>query len=426
MTGAQDEWMIGSWCKSFPPSGAGLPASQIREAKWRLHDDFSTPVAALRESALAHNLARMREYCAENEVRIAPHGKTTMSPELIARQLEHGAWAITAATGWQARTMLGFGTRRIIIANECHDPVALRWIAEHVRDHPEVEVFVFVDSLVAVELMCAVLRDVASPEPVRPLPVLVEIGVAGGRAGARDVDTAVTLGRAVAQAPELELAGVAGFEGVIGGQRIPEIVEPVRQFLSKIRQTAEELMAISAFRAGHPVILSAGGSAFFDQVVDVFTTSRDQYPHPVDVVIRSGCYITHDHATYRESSPFRGTGEADFQPAIEVWARVLSMPEPGLAIIDAGKRDISIDSRMPLALGRLRDGQLEELAGVTVDRFNDQHGYLHLAEKHGDLLRVGDLVRLGISHPCTTFDKWRVIPVVDDTYRVISAIRTYF
>jgi D-serine dehydratase len=418
--------MIDSWCKSFPPSGAGLPASQIPEAHWQLHDDFTTPVAALRETALAHNLARMREYCAENEVRIAPHGKTTMSPELIARQLEHGAWAMTAATAWQARTMLGFGARRIIIANECHDPVGLRWIAEHVRDLPDVEVFVFVDSLAAVELMRAVLRDVASPDRMRPMPVLVEVGVAGGRAGARDVDTAVQVGRAVAAAPEMELAGAAGFEGVLGGQRIPEIVEPVRQFLSTIRHTAEELMAAGAFRSGHPVILSAGGSAFFDLVVDVFTTDRDHYPQPVDVVIRSGCYITHDHATYRESSPFRETGETDFQPAIEVWARVVSTPEPGLAIIDAGKRDLSTDARMPLALGRFREGRLEQLADVTVDHFNDQHGYLHLAEEHGDLLRVGDLVQLGISHPCTTFDKWRVIPVVDDSYRVISAIRTCF
>ncbi|MPY86036.1 MAG: amino acid deaminase, partial [Actinophytocola sp.] len=226
------------------------------------------------------------------------------------------------------------------------------------------------------------------------------------------MDRASKVGRAVAQAPELELAGVAGFEGVIGGQRTPEIVEPVRQFLSNIRQTAEELMAAGAFRAGHPVILSAGGSAFFDQVVDVFTTDRNKYALPVDVVIRSGCYLTHDHATYRGSSPFLGTGDADFQPAIEVWARVLSTPEPGLAIIDAGKRDVSTDIRMPLVLRRLRDGQLEELAEVTVDHVNDQHGYLHLAEGHGDLLRVGDLVQLGISHPCTTFDKWRAIPVV--------------
>ncbi|WP_165367903.1 alanine racemase [Phytoactinopolyspora endophytica] len=430
---ADDEWLIDWRCKSFPPSAEGVPASQVAERRWHVHEDFSTPVALLKERALAHNLNRMREYCAEHGVHIAPHGKTTMSPELIRLQLEHGAWGMTAATAWQARAMLAFGARRVLIANECIDPVGLRWIAAHMRDHPQVEVLCLVDSTAAVEQMRAVLREVhgsaagdTSSPPVRPMPVLVEIGVAGGRAGARDVVAAVDVGRAVSAAPELELAGVAGFEGVIGGQRVREVVEPVRQFLGTIRSVGEELMAAGAFRDTHPVILSAGGSAFFDQVVDVFTEGRDRYARPVDVVIRSGCYVTHDHVTYRAASPFAGDEERDFRPAIEVWARVISTPEPGLAIIDAGKRDISTDGQMPVVLGRLRDTEFRPVDEVAVDRFNDQHGYLATAASAASVLEVGDRVALGISHPCTTFDKWRVMPVVDDDYTVTAAFRTTF
>ncbi|NED99490.1 hypothetical protein G1H10_04850 [Phytoactinopolyspora halotolerans] len=482
-----DEWLIDWRCKSFPPLAEGTPASQIGEAKWDLLTDFTTPVAALQESALAHNLDRMRSYCAEHGVRIAPHGKTTMSPELIRRQLEHGAWAMTAATAWQARAMLTFGVPRVIIANECIDPVGLQWIVHYMWVNRDAEVYVFVDSIDAVEAMRTAIqesvararrpRNLSSATPselatsatdgarsmldrisapsgdpasggfpgfpgfppvARPIPVLVEVGVVGGRAGVRDVSTAVAVGRAVAHAPELELAGVGCFEGVLGGRRVPEVVEPVREFLRTTRRVGEELMDADAFRAERPVILTAGGSAFFDQVVDVFTADREQYRRPVEVVIRSGCYVTHDHSTYREASPFRSAGESDFVPAMQVWSRVLSTPEPGLAIIDAGKRDISTDARMPLVLGRWRDGVYQPFgdgtgdddaggaASVIVDRFNDQHGYVQMTGAGTPPLRVGDLVALGISHPCTTFDKWRVIPVVDDERHVVGAVRTFF
>ncbi|NDL58836.1 amino acid deaminase [Phytoactinopolyspora mesophila] len=420
---ATDTWTIDWRCKSFPPSAEGMPAADVPSAGWRLPSDFTTPVAALTESALAHNLALMQQYCGNHGVRIAPHGKTTMSPELIARQLEHGAWAMTAATPWQARAMLGFGARRVIIANECLDPVGLRWVAESMRADPDVEIFVFADSVAAVESMRQVLSECSSG---RPVPVLVEMGVPGGRAGARDTAVAVEVGRAVAAAPELELAGVAGFEGVIGSRRVPDVVAPVREFLGTIREAAEQLMSAEAFPAHRPAILSAGGSAFFDQVVEVFTADRHRYPRPVEVVIRSGCYITHDHGAYREVSPFAGDAAHDFRPALHVWSRVLSTPEPGLAIVDAGKRDISTDGRMPVPLSRMRGDSLAALSGVVVDHFNDQHGFLHTAAAPEGELQVGDLVIMGVSHPCTTFDKWRAIPVVDDDHRVVSAIRTYF
>jgi D-serine deaminase-like pyridoxal phosphate-dependent protein len=424
--GTGDEWHLDWRCKSFPPSAQGVPATRIPDARWQLLSDFSTPIAALQESALTHNLATMRRFCAEHNVQIAPHGKTTMSPELITRQLEHGAWAMTAATAWQARAMVGFGARRVIIANECLDPIGLRWIAEHMRADPASEIMVFVDSVTAVDAMCAVLREVASAGPVRPVPVLVEVGVQDGRAGARDLATAVEVGRAAGAAPEVELAGVAGFEGVIGSTRVPDVVTAVRRFLGDIRTAAEHLITADAFRRNQPVVLSAGGSAFFDQVVDVFTADRDRYARPVEVVIRSGCYVTHDHGTYRAASPFAGHTEGDFRPALQVWARVLSTPEPGLALVDAGKRDISTDGRLPTVLGRYRDGHHSELADVTMSGANDQHGYLRIDPAGDDALQVGDLVRLGVSHPCTTFDKWRVIPVVDDAHRVVSAVRTFF
>lgn len=416
MTGAGD-WPIDHSHKGFPPDAGGRPAREVGAARWRLHEDFTTPIATLKESALAHNLDRMRAFCAENGVRIAPHGKTTMSPELIGRQLEHGAWGVTAATAWQAQVMHGFGVRRIVVANLCIDPVGLRWIAEATRDTPDTEVFVFADSVEAVALMQEILRGVPGAPP---LPVLVELGVQAGRAGARGVPAAVDVGRAVADAPQLRLAGVAGFEGAVADGRSPEGLAAVRAYLRDIRRTADALTATGAFAAGHEVVLSAGGSMFFDLVVAELAAFDAL---PARVVIRSGCYITHDHGVYHANSPLE-PGPSDLQPALEVWTRVLSTPEEHLAIIDAGRRDISSDAGNPPILGRWRAGGLEAVPGATVERFNDQHGFVHLPGP--GRLQVGDLVALGVSHPCTTFDKWRAIPVVDDDYTVIGAVRTAF
>jgi D-serine dehydratase len=416
MTGDRD-WSVDHHCKGFPPDAGDLPATRVRDAGWRLHVDFSTPIAVLKETAVAHNLDLMRSYCADHGVQHAPHGKTTMSPELISRQLDHGAWGVTAATAWQAQIMHGFGVRRILIANQCVDPVGLRWIAQTTRNQPGTEILVFADSVAAVELMREILHSV----PDAPaLPVLVEVGAQAGRAGARGVAAAVDVGHAIAEAPELSLAGVAGFEGAAADRRDPRGFAAVRAFLRDIRRTAQELAAAEAFAAGQQVILSAGGSMFFDLVVEELTVFRER---PAEVVIRSGCYLTHDHGIYQANSPFESE-PTDLRPALEVWTRVLSTPEDHLAIVDAGRRDISNDAGNPVVLGTWKNGGLLDLPGVTVQRFNDQHGFLHVP-KPGQL-EVGDVLALGVSHPCTTFDKWRAIPVVDDGYAVIGAVRTAF
>jgi D-serine deaminase-like pyridoxal phosphate-dependent protein len=63
------------------------------------------------------------------------------------------------------------------------------------------------------------------------------------------------------------------------------------------------------------------------------------------------------------------------------------------------------------------------LAAARVVKLNDQHAYLRLG---GAGVQVGDWLEFGISHPCTVFDKWPMIPVLDDDGRVVDLIRTFF
>src|SRR5204863_6442617 len=142
-------------------------------------------------------------------------------------------------------------------------------------------------------------------------------------------------------------------------------------------------------------VLTAGGSVFFDRVVE--RLSSLELGRHVRLVLRSGCYVTHDSGTYDLVSPFgSGSGDLRLQPALEAWGAVLSRPEPELAIVGFGKRDVSHDVDLPRPeLVNGRDG-LRAVSGVTVTALNDQHAYVRLPPN--EPLAVGDLLGCGIAH----------------------------
>lgn len=396
-----------------------VPLTEVGAQGCRLLDgDFVLPVAALRATALERNLALMERYCQRHDVLIAPHAKTTMSPALVARQIAAGAWGVTVANVQQARVFITAGVRRILVANPVVGAADLGYLAACRRADPGLEILLLVDSVEAV----AVLADRAVRDPVdpRPLEVLIELGYAGGRGGARSTEEAVRVAEAVRATAGLELVGVEGFEGLVPGADSAERRGRAAAFLEWSADVVERLVADGLLPA-HGVVVSFGGSSYFDLVVDRF---RARWAgERVEVLLRSGCYLTHDHGLYARTSPFVGEDPAPL-PALEVWAEVLSRPEPGLAILGAGRRDVSTDADLPLPLAVRHGGRTRPAGELRVTAVNDQHAML--AVPHDVVLEVGDLVCLGVSHPCTTFDKWRLLPVVSDEYEVTDAVRTYF
>ncbi|GAA0901190.1 alanine racemase [Pseudonocardia zijingensis] len=383
----------------------------VGDAGWHV-TDLLLPTVTLRRSALDHNTALFARWCADAGVDHAPHGKTTMSPQLVADQLAAGAWGITAATVAQARIMQSWGVPRVLLANEVVDAPGLRWLA---AADPGFDVYVLADGVAGVDRMAAALRD----RP-RPLSVLVELGVPGGRAGARSRDEALAVADRVAAAPGLDLAGVECFEGVYPQDRAAESVADVDRFAADLAALVAELDCRAGDRP--ELVLTAGGSAYPDRVVAAWE-GLPALSRPVRKVVRSGGYLTHDHGMYERVSPF-ATG-ADhplgaLRPALELWAYVLSTPEPGLAICGFGKRDASYDAGLPIPLRRL--GSADPLHDATVVKLNDQHAFV----RHDGELAVGDVVVLGLSHPCTVFDKWPLLPLLDDADAVVGAVRTYF
>ena len=406
-------------------SAAQPSAEELAATRPRLHAaGFTYPLLTLRESALEQNLAAMAAYCTAAGVELAPHGKTAMSPELAARQLSHGAWAITVATIGQLRTYRTFGFGRLLLANQLTDEAGIGWLAAELDADPEFEAFCYVDSLEGVARLDRVLSSRGAPGRARRrLPVLVEIGHDGGRTGCRTDEAALAVAKAAAATSTLAVAGAAGYEGTISAPSRAGTEAAIAAFCRRLRALAQTLAGHAA--AEGELIVTAGGSAFFDVVTRELTAAGAGQDGQVTAVLRSGAYLTHDHGFYGTVSPAaRGTaGAPTLRPALELWAQVLSRPEPGLALLGAGRRDAGFDKGLPVPLRVIRDDGEDRLAG-EVTELNDQHAYLRLAP--GTALAPGDLVSLGISHPCTTLDKWRIIPVVDDEDRVIDAVHAFF
>lgn len=390
--------------KGLPSAWWGRTPAQVRAADANPFDDGAVgPLCVLSASALAHNLETMATWCRDRGVELAPHGKTHMAPQLLANQLAAGAVAVTVATISQVRTFRAFGVDRIILANELVDTAGLRWLSAELDAHPYFEVVCWVDSLRGVEIMSAALAAIGAR---RPLPVCVEIGMSGGRTGCRGSAAVDEVARAAAGSPWLRLVGVAGYEAATGHEVTPAARDVVAAYVRELRAAVTRLA--DAFETDE-VIVTAGGSTYFDLIAEGLADL------PGRVVLRSGCYLTHDDGLYRRTSPLGGTG--GLRPALTVWAQVTSRPEPGLALVTMGRRDVSFDQDLPVPYG---------LAGSRVTKLNDQHAYLQLGPEDRDRADVGAWLEFGVSHPCTVFDKWQLIPVLDDERRVVELVRTFF
>ena len=400
-----DDITVDTSTKGFGPGHVGRTVADLVAAGATIAD-LPTPLLTLDAAAVEHNITVMAAFTAAHGVELAPHGKTTMSPALWHRQLAAGAYAITVATAWQLRVAAAAGVRRILHAGAMLDPRDLRAVATLLDADPDSAVLVWADSPEAVALTAS-----GYPRDARPLSVLVDRGGPGARTGARTLDQAVATARAIGAAPHLRLAGVAGWEGSqrpVGATPIPELVAQLCDGLAETYRAADGLGLLD-----DTAMVTCGGSSYPDIVVDRLDDLRDL---GATIVIRSGCYLTHDDGLYAGTSPLDPSRTpGGLRPALQAWGQVVSRPEPGLALLNMGKRDVPFDSGMPVphhVRGRVAADARVALGGAVITALNDQHAFLTL-DPASDL-RVGEIVGCGISHPCTAFDKWSVVPVVSD------------
>jgi len=413
--------------KGLPQRAEGLRADELAPLGLNLlAGDLMLPAAVLRESRLHQNRRWMRKFVQASGVRLCPHGKTTMSPEIFRMQEEDGVWGITAATAHHVRVYRHLGIRRVLLANQLVGAANIDYVLGALESDPSFDFYCLVDSLDSVRLLSEASQ---ARRLTRRLQVLVEAGALGGRTGVRTLVEGLAVAEAAAAAPGLALRGIEAFEGIF--QTLPDSVDRATAMLDLVTALASGCADRGLFATG-PVILSAGGSGLFDLCATALSSAP--LAGPVEVVLRSGCYVTHDSGMYerlfeqlRRRRPDVETLGPGLVPALEVWAHVHSVPEPGRLIAGLGKRDVSYDVEPPRPLWWYRSGVHDRPQvvppGYSVTTLYDQHAYV---DGPAGLFRVGDCIGFGVSHPCTTFDKWRMIPIVDDAYRVVSAITTLF
>ena len=403
--------------KGLPPDADGLTVAELAAQRRNLFTGgFATPVLALSAERLEHNLALMETYAVRHGLAFAPHGKTSMAPQLFQRQIEHGAWGITLAVPHQVWVARAFGIPRVFLANELVDPAALRRLSAELDADPDFRFVCYVDSVRGVELMDAALQGAT-----RPLDVVVELAAGeGARTGVRTEAECAAVADAVAGAGTLRLVGVAGYEG-----EVPNATpERVHAWLHRLVSLAADFDKAGRFTDTDEIIVSAGGSAWFDAVADVFA-EIPELSLPVLKLLRSGAYVSHDDGHYRRLTPFsRVPEEGALEPAFRLWAQVVSRPSAEQAFVNAGKRDAAYDLDLPVAQVVRRGAEERPAAGIEVTALSDQHAWLRTAPDAD--VEVGDWLGMGLSHPCTSFDKWPLIPVAEADGTVVDYIRTFF
>ncbi|AKK29681.1 alanine racemase [Mycobacterium sp. EPa45] len=402
--------------KGLPAAWSGRTVAQIcAEAPALLAAGPLGPVCVLHDEALRHNLSTMASWCARHGVELAPHGKTHMSPQLLARQFDSGACAVTAATVSQVRTYRAFGVRDVVLANELVDAAGLAWLAAELDADPEFQLICWADSVRGVALMTEALQAAGAR---RPVDVCVELGAVGTRTGCRDDACADAVAAAVVASPRLRLVGVAGYEAALGHDVSASGVSRVRDYLAWVRAVATRLAPLFEV---DDIVVTAGGSTHFDLVAEMLAG-------PWRTVVRSGAYLTSDDGLYLRTSPLTrpGAGPGGFVPAMQVWAQICSRPEPGLALLTMGRRDVSFDQDLPVPQQVQVGSDWTDVAGSEVVKLNDQHAFLRLPAAAEDVVQVGSWIAFGVSHPCTVFDKWQLIPLLDSRGRVVELVRTFF
>lgn len=378
--------------------------------------DVSLPAAAIFERPLDHNIRWMQAFAERHGAKLAPHGKTTMTPAIFRRQLAAGAWGITLATAVQCATAFAHGVPRLLLANQLIGEPNMALIADLIAAGADIHCVV--DSAANV----TALDDFFAARGLT-LQVMVELGVPGGRCGVRDDEALAALVDRIAQAPALALTGIEGYEGMIGGAHAEA---DVRAYGERLVATVRLLHESGALTRAAPIV-TASGSKWFDLIAEAFDRAdlRDHYTP----ILRPGCYVAHDHRLYRKAmadvKARQPELEGELQPALAVFAQVQSLPEPGMAIVALGKRDISSDPDLPIPLARHRPGvPATPVDGWQVYDIMDQHTFVRIPADAD--IEIGDVLSFGASHPCLTFDKWRRILRVNDALDVLEILPTCF
>lgn len=384
-----------------------------------LNEDVCLPAAVIKKAALENNIIWMQRYADARGVSLAPHGKTTMTPWIFQQQQKAGAWAVGVGSAWQASIAMVSGVKRVLMVNQLVGKANMQLIAKLKNEYPDVDYLCCVDSVANARTLSAFFSA-----QNQTLDILIELGVQGGRCGCRTAEQARALAEEMSGLPGLRLRGLELYEGVLHGENPQPKVEAL------LHDAAALACQLERYVDGE-FILTGAGSVWYDVVCNVWLEAKK--PQNCRVVIRPGCYITHDGGIYQEAQDELMARDkvacdlgGDLVSALELVAMVQSVPESDRAIVNFGKRDSAFDAGLPQPVAHYRQGKALPLSSgsIKVTGIMDQHAMLKFEQ--GADVQVGDILVFSTSHPCLTFDKWKALLLVDEEYNVLETLETAF
>ena len=335
----------------------------------RHKSEIDTPALLLYMDVAEENIRRMADFFRGRECKLRPHMKTHKLPLIARKQMEAGAIGITCAKLGEARIFQEAGIRSILIANQVIGPIKIRSLVRLMRRG---ELIVCIDNLENAKDLSAAAAEIGGKAPV-----LVEVNVGLNRCGLPPGKPTLKFVREISRLENLEFRGVMGYEGGMFLKDIEEKARRCRESNSLLADT-RQLVEKDGFEVQ---ITSAGGSNTY--------SLTGTYPGITDVQV--GSYVTMDDHS-REYG-------MDYGQAVTVMSTVISRPEPGRAVTDAGKKSLSTDEGLPVCVDD----------GIEISRLNEEHGHLSIGDRQ---LRVGDKIEIIPRHGCTTiplFDRYFVV-----------------
>ena len=413
-----------------------IKIKNISKKKWNvLNQDVQFPILTINENKFKKNMFSMKKYADSNNVLLAPHCKTSMSPQLLNKIKINGCWGFAAANNQQVSVLLQMGIRKIILANLITNESNLVNLFALVKKYKNLsEIYICVDSIFGINL----LKEISIKYQFKNnIKILIEVGLKNSRSGVRSITSLNLLADLINKLPRnFILSGILFYEGAAKKKNYLDSLRNVKKSINFAINCFDFLIKNKLIK-NNEYILSGAGSEFFDLVVYLFNKYKQR--DKVKFIIRPGSYIAYGNGYYTDvlnniekrkkifikKKSIKATDL--FFPALELWSFVISQQDEGKAILNFGKRDVSFDLGYPIPLAIYRNKKLikkiNNKKDINIYKLNDQHAFIKYNKFN---LKVGDLVKFGVSHPCITINNWNTLYLINNKNVIIEALKTFF
>lgn len=333
-------------------------------------EEMDTPVVLVDLDVLDRNLQRKAEQAKAAGVKLRPHTKTHKSVWIAREQLKYGAGGITVAKLGEAEVMADGGIDDILIAF----PLVGAKKLERLRRLLErgIRVTISTDDVAVARGLSELGESMG-----RKIPLYVDVNTGLGRCGLEPGEPTVQLVKNIAALPGVEVTGLMTHSGHAYGKSSDEAVRDVA------RREAEDLVRTRQLLLQEGIDISE---------VSVGSTPTSDYigEQSGATEMRPGAYVFGDRSQI-------ATGNiTEDQCAMSVLATVVSIPRPGMVIIDAGSKTFGSDVNSHLPGYATLRGNPE----VFVDRLSEEHGNVRVPD--GMSFSIGDVLQFVPNHCCAT------------------------